>query len=295
MPLHECHGLGRERAAADRLGRRRHEVAGSQSAWVIRVLEGPAQVTVGDDAAELAPGAEHAGHAEALRGDLDERVLEGRVLGDERQGVAPVHQLLDACEPPPESAARMQQREVLGREAALLEERKRERVAERHGSRRAGGGREPEGAGLDRDAHVECHVGLTRERGVGVARDRHQRDAEAASDGKQPQHLLALPAVRDREEDVAPDERADVAMAAFAGVQEEGRRAGGGERRGDLAADDARLADARDDDLAAAGEEQVERARETGVEAVPDGGESVRLDVEDAPRPVEPLGGHQYP
>src|SRR2546426_778005 len=189
----------------------------------------------------------------------------------------------------------MEQSEVLGREAALLEQGEGERVADRHGRRRAGGGREPERARLDGDAHVERHVGLVRERRIGVARDRHQGNAEAAGDREQPQHLLALAAVRDGEEDVAPDERADVAVAALAGVQEEGGCAGGGERRGDLAADDARLADAGDDDLAAAGEEQIERAREACVEPVADGGEGVRLDVEDAPGPVEPLAGHRCP
>src|SRR3989441_748221 len=189
----------------------------------------------------------------------------------------------------------MEQSEVLGREAALLEQGEGERVADRHGRRRAGGGREPERARLDGDAHVERHVGLVRERRIGVARDRHQGNAEAAGDREQPQHLLALAAVRDGEQDVAPDERADVAVAALAGVQEEGGCAGGGERRGDLAADDARLADAGDDDFAAAGEEQIERAREACVEPVPDGGEGVCLDVEDAPGPVEPLAGHRCP
>src|SRR5206468_870342 len=191
-----------------------------------------------------------------------------------------------------ERAAGMEEREVLGREAALLEKRDGERVAERHGRGRAGRGRETERAGLLRHAHVEDDVRAAREGRLEVAADGNQREAEAARQRQEAQHLGALAAVRDREQYVAAHERAEIAVAALAGVQEEGGRAGRGERGGDLPAHDAGLADARDDHPPAAGEQELDGAREAPVEAVGERAQGPPLDVEHAPRAREPrLGG----
>src|SRR5438034_453603 len=188
----------------------------------------------------------------------------------------------------------MEEREVLGREAALLEQRDGERVAERHGRGRAGRGRETERAGLLRHAHVEDDVRAAREGRLEVAADGNQRDAEPARQRQEAQHLGALAAVRDREQHVAAHERAEIAVAALAGVQEEGGRAGRGERGGDLPAHDAGLADARDDHPPAAGEQELEGAREAPVEAVGERAQGPPLDVEHAPRAREPrFGGHR--
>src|SRR6185503_3247371 len=98
-----------------------------------------------------------------------------------------------------------------------------------------------------------------RERRIPIAAERDQRQHESAAGGKERDDLARLAAVGHGEEYVTAHERAEVAMAALAGVEEEGRRPGRGERRGDLPADDARLTDARDDHLATTGEQQLER------------------------------------
>src|SRR5437773_264411 len=188
----------------------------------------------------------------------------------------------------------MEEREVLGREAALLEQRDGERVAERHGRGRAGRGRETEGAGLLRHAHVEDDIRAAREGRVEVAAEGDEREAQAARHRQEAQHLGALAAVRDREQHVAAHERAEIAVAALAGVQEEGGRAGRGERGGDLPAHDAGLADAADDHPPAAGEQQLDGAPEAPVEAVAQRRQGAPLDVEYAPRAREPrFGGHR--
>src|SRR5205814_1057789 len=118
--------------------------------------------------------------------------------------------------------------------------------------------------------------------------------ATGAPPRQEAQHLGALAAVRDREQHVAAHERAEIAVAALAGVQEEGRRTGRGERGGDLPAHDAGLADAADDHPPAAGEQQLDGAREAPVEAVGERAQGPPLDVEHAPCAREPrLGGHR--
>ena len=57
-------------------------------------------------------------------------------------------------------------------------------------------------------------------------------------------------------------------MAGFGRVHKEGRRAGARQRRGDLAADMAGLADAADDDAAANIQDQFQRLKEGTIEAV---------------------------
>src|SRR5439155_364177 len=158
----------------------------------------------------------------------------------------------------------------------------------------AGRGRETEGAGLLRHAHVEDDVRAAREGRVEVAAEGDEREAQAARHRQEAQHLGALAAVRDREQHVAAHERAEIAVAALAGVQEEGGRAGRGERGGDLPAHDAGLADAADDHPPAAGEQQLDGAPEAPVEAVAQRRQGAPLDVEYAPRAREPrFGGHR--
>jgi hypothetical protein len=60
-------------------------------------------------------------------------------------------------QPPPERR-RVRAREVLFGEAARLEQRHRQRIADRQRRRGAGGGREIQRAGLRRHADIEMHV-----------------------------------------------------------------------------------------------------------------------------------------
>ena len=79
-----------------------------------------------------------------------------------------------------EPAARMQHAEIDGGEAAALQQRDRERVAERELHQRGGGRREVVRAGFARLRQRERHVGGLAERAVGVRGDGDQPDAEAA-------------------------------------------------------------------------------------------------------------------
>ena len=76
-------------------------------------------------------------------------------------------------------------------------------------------------------------------------------------------------------------------MARFAGVDEQGRRAGRSERRRDLAPDMAALAHPHHDDPAATGEDRAERSDEGVALALLQRVERTRLDVERRAREVE--------
>ena len=72
-------------------------------------------------------------------------------------------------------------------------------------------------------------------------------------------------------------------MAGFGGMHEERRGAGGGQRRGDLAADMAGLAHTRDDHPALALQAHGAGARETRVQLGHQGGDRPGFDLERPP------------
>ena len=82
----------------------------------------------------------------------------------------------------------------------------------------------------------------------------------------QQQHFGGFAGIGDGQQHVVARDHADVAMAGFGRMHEERRRAGGGERGGDLAGDVAGFAHAADDDPAVAFEADAAGARETRVE-----------------------------
>ena len=102
------------------------------------------------------------------------------------------------------------------------------------------------------------HVGrLGQASNARLAGDRDQRDVEPARIGDDVGELGALARIRQGEHRVAGADHAEIAVARLGGMDEQRRRAGRGEGRGDLARDMAALADAGDDEPAA-------RPRRTG-------------------------------
>ena len=191
--------------------------------------------------------------------------------------VVHVHQQLAA-----ERAAGVRAREVLLAEAARVEQRHRQRVAQRHLRRGAGGGRQVQRAGLLVDGAGQHHVGVAGQRGLGLAGHRHQRHAQAPHRRQDGRQLVALAAVADGQHHVAGHHHAQVAVAGLGRVHEERRRAGRRQRGGDLAADVAALAHAHHDDAAAALQHRLHRAREAFALARRQPQQRARLDLEGA-------------
>ena len=93
--------------------------------------------------------------------------------------------------------------------------------------------------------------------------------------------LGGLAALRDEDRDVALRRHSKIAVDRLGEVEEGRGRAGRGEGRRDLAADMARLAEAADDQLALAVEDQADRSLERVAEAVGERIERSRLVVQD--------------
>ena len=186
-----------------------------------------------------------------------------------------MHQQLAA-----ERAARMRAREVLLAKAARVEQGRRERVAEGHlhgGARRRC---EVQRAGFLLDGAFDHPVGVLPERRVGFAGEGDQRHAQALQHRHDDIELVALAGVGNRDHGVAFGDHAEVAVAGLGGVNEHRRRAGRGQRRGDLAPDMAALAHAHHDDTPAAAEDGRNGARKTFAEPSLRAGQRCGFDVE---------------
>ena len=113
-------------------------------------MEVAGEVAVGDDADQPPCPVDDADAAETLLGQHHHRF---RHLGAERHDrhlVAAVHDLADMGEVGAKLAARMEGAEMIGREAARLQQRHGQRVADRQLQQRRGGRRQPVRAGLRR-------------------------------------------------------------------------------------------------------------------------------------------------
>jgi len=157
--------------------------------------------------------------------------------------------------------------EVRRREPAQAAGDQCQGVADGQHQRRARARGEPEQTGLADGAGRDHDTGRATERAPRTAGDRHEVDAAGAHVRQQPDDLLRLPRLRQREHEVIAAQHAEIAMHGLGRMEEVARRAGGGERGRNLAGHDPRLADAGDDDAAGAGFDEPHRPDEAGVES----------------------------
>ncbi len=186
---------------------------------------------------------------------------------NERHRVAVMHDVGDAQQQAAQLPAGMEALEIAFGEVVALQQRQRQRVAQRHHHGRRRGRRQSHRAGLDRRRQAQHHVGGFGEAAPFVARHRHERDAEAPAVREHVGQFRRLARVGEREDRVVPADIAEIAVARLGGMDELRRRAGRGEGRGDLARDMAALAHAGDDDAARHRRQEVDGPRECLVES----------------------------
>ena len=147
-----------------------------------------------------------------------------------------------------------------GGEAAPLEQRHGQRVAERDLQGGRGGRRVQRGGGLRRVGQQQHDVGGAAERAVGDGGDGDQRNGEALGVGDDVGAARAVSPDLDRARTTSPapimPRSPWLASVAWTNM---GRRAGGGQGGGDLARHVAGLADAGQDDPAGRGGEDLDR------------------------------------
>jgi hypothetical protein len=103
-------------------------------------------------------------------------------------------------------------------------------------------------AGLLDMRHDQRHVRGAGQRGIGARRDRDERHAKTPRVDDDVAQLGRLARPRQGDDDIVGRDGAEISVACFGGVDEEGGGSGRGQGRRDLRADMAALAHAGDDD-----------------------------------------------
>ena len=218
----------------------------------------------------------------AAFGDHDDRVAHGGVGVEQRQ-VRGEHDLFDENdELTTEGTAGMNPREVFAPKSLLLQQRDGKRVAQHE---RGGGARRRRKIVRTRlFAHrrIEPDIAVPPERRRRHSGDRDRLYTEALQMGQKPEQLVRLAALRDENRHIVIAYDPEVAVYAVHGVQEGSSRARGGQRRGNLAPDEARLSHARHDHPAGALGDQSNGARERIAKARSELGHGIRLDADHA-------------
>jgi len=150
-----------------------------------------------------------------------------------------VHQALDPPQLLPEFPAGVEVREILFVKTLLNEQGHRECVAERERGGRARGRNQVHRAGFLGHAAIQRDIRRLGERRARRTGDGNQPGAEPPNGFEQPEDFIRFAAIGERHDNVVALDHSEIAMDRFRRVEEDGRRAGAGERRGDLAADDA--------------------------------------------------------
>ncbi len=213
-------------------------------------FEKAAQIAVADDA-EQASVFLDGGHPEFFARHLVDDVFHGRSGCDTRDGVAGVHELAHAGEALAQLAAGVERGKIFGLEAFLNRDSDGESVAKREHGSSGGGGREAHATGFTWHAAVERDITGERERGLHVATEADERVADALDIGEKAEDFFRFTAGRERNDDIALGEHAEVAVDGFRRVKKDRGAAGGAECGGNLLCDDAALAHSGDDDAAA--------------------------------------------
>ena len=261
---------------------RRHDAPDRRLAEVDPAVEGPAKVPVREDAEQAALGVHDGGHAETLRGHLQQGAARRGVRADPGHGLPGVHEVLHPeQQAAPEPPARMGACEVLRPEVPGFEEGDRDRVSHRERRGGARGGSEPERAGFLRDAHVDVDVRVAREARRGIAGQGDERYPEPLDGGHDGQDLVRLAGVRERDDRILARDHAEVAVARLAGMNEERGGSGARQGRGHLVPHVPGLAHSGHDDPARAREDDLAGAHEVFVDPGQQPAEGVDLRSDD--------------
>ncbi|SVK46297.1 Uncharacterised protein [Acinetobacter baumannii] len=166
-----------------------------------------------------------------------------------------------------QAAARVRAGKVFRVETALAHQRHRQGVAHHQGIDRAGGGRQPHRAGFALNADIQYAGGGQRQRRLFAAGDGDHRNAVLRQQRQDQVQLFGAAGVGDEHHHVVGADHAEIAVQRLRRMNEERRRAGAGQRRGDFFADMAGLADAGNHRFAAAVQQQLAGADEIVIQA----------------------------
>ena len=246
----------------------RHDLSDRHREPHLALLDQATQIAIGEHAHQLAVRIHDGAGARTPRrlGHDRDRPGERRRLANERVRGARAHDLAHLHEPAPELSAGVVERVLLAVERAVLEHRHGERIAEGEEGGGGGGGGEAHGTGLLDGADADGEVRAARERVRLIPSEGHHPRADPLQRRQEPQDLLRLARVRERQHQVLARDAAEIPVRRLGRVEVVGGRAGGGQRRADLLRHEAGLADPGDHHSSAATQDPLHGGREARVE-----------------------------
>ncbi|MOA00898.1 hypothetical protein D3C78_1202770 [compost metagenome] len=267
MVFHDFQGFGGEHFGAGGLAVSGHDLFDQGGVYIDVAIQAAAQVTVGEDPGQPPVGFKHHGHAQTFARHFKECVLEQGSALHLRQLFTGVHDVLDfQQQAAAEGATWVRESEVFSGKAACLEQGNGQGVAQDQCGGSRGGRCQVQWAGFLGNTGIEVDFGGLGQRRVRVAGQADQLDAQALDQRQQGNDLGGRTGVGQGEDDIVAGDHAHVAMAGFGRMNEEGRRAGAGQGRGDFVADMPGLAHADHHHAALAGQDQLARLDEIGVD-----------------------------
>ena len=155
----------------------------------------------------------HAGHAQALAGHFQQRFAQVGFLADLRDGGAGVHDVAHVQQQTPaETPGWMGACEVLAREAARLEQRDCQGIADGKRGRGARGRCQVMRARFFFNPGIENGIGLSGEAGVGIAEQGDEFHAHALDDWQDGENFRGLAGIGNGEHDVDGHNHAEIAV-----------------------------------------------------------------------------------
>ncbi len=181
---------------------------------------------------------------------------------------------------------------VRGLKAAFGEERHRQGVAHGQHGGGAGGGGQPQGAGLPGHPGVDGHLAALSQGGARPPGHGDERRLQALQAGDEDGELPGFAAVGQGQDHVLGRHHAQVAVHGLHRMEEQGRGAGGVEGGHDFPGHDAGFAHPGDDDPALGLIHQVHRLDEANVQLRNQGGQPLGFDGQNFPGQVEDVSSH---
>ncbi|ENN87391.1 hypothetical protein RHSP_27296 [Rhizobium freirei PRF 81] len=260
VTIEHGHGARRQRRFLHRLRVTGHHLVHAHIGKAGAEIAG--DIAIGDDAAQAAVIIDHTDTAETHFRQRHRRFRHAGAKANQGHAVTLMHDVGDMRKAGAELAAGMEGTEIFGREAACLEQSHGQRIADGQLQQRRCRRGQSVGTGFLLLGQQQYHVRLAGERRGLACGDGDHRDREAAGITDDAAQLRAFATPGYGDDDVVLRDHAEIAVIGLDRMDEESRRARGGQTCGKLVADMAALADTGDNDAAADVADDLHRAAE---------------------------------
>src|SRR5581483_8382502 len=214
--------LGGEGGLGDANGIAGHHLPERLGKELIIFRDAAAEIAVGENTDQAAPGVDDGEAAGLGAGHDDERVTDGDIIAGDGVALAGAHDVGDLGEHgTADGAGRVMAGVILLLETAGLENGHGECVAHDESGGGAGGGGEVERTGFARDADIEHEIAELRERCLRAAGDGNDFDREPRDRWHQVDEFLGFTGIAEGKNEVAVVQDAEVAVEGIDAIEDD--------------------------------------------------------------------------